>query len=352
MLTKFFSRLVRGQIEAGKTLRFHARDNAKAKAAYEAIVTQDPSRILSATDEKRIKEYSNDVFGSPKFAPWLEVYSAHRGEFIEGWIPENYFMKVLVPSWTTYRNIDAKTIARRILGTGHIPDLAYHINGFWIDREHRNLDTAKLADHLFAGTEAIFVKIDGPAQGKGVQKVTRSEFDQERLSRLGNFVVQPAIEQHRLFDQFTPDSVATLRITTVKPPGKSAKNKASILRLGHGGATILTADAIRVPVIDDHGSLSERAADARWISHTVHPDSQVAFSDQRIPGFQRAVAICEKLHDESPFTTLIGWDIAIDRNSAPLIMEWNQGVAGIALSEASLGPCFKNLGWENVWRKY
>jgi hypothetical protein len=352
MFTKSLKRVVRERIEAGKTRRFHARDNAKAKAAYQAIVTQDPSRTLSATSKKRIKEYSNDVFGSPKFAPWLEVYSAHRGRFIEGWIPENYFMKVLVPSWTRYNNIDAKTIARRILGTESIPDLAYYINGFWIYREHRHLDTAKLVDHLFADTEAIFFKIDGPAQGKGVQRVTRSEFDHERLSRLGNFVVQAAIEQHPLFDQFTPDSVASLRITTVKPPGHSAKNKASILRLGHGGATILTADAIRVPVVDDQGSLSERAADARWISHTVHPDSQVAFSGKRIPEFQRAVAMCEKLHDESPFTTLIGWDIAIDRNSAPVIMEWNQGVAGIALSEASLGPCFKNLGWDNIWRKH
>jgi hypothetical protein len=351
MFVETLRRFVRRQIEAGKTRRFHAFDNAKARAAYKAIVTQDPARNLSPAEQKLIIEYSKDVFGSPKFAPWLEVYSAHRGRFIEGWIPENYFMKVLVPSWTRYSNIDAKTIARRILGTECIPDIAYCINGFWLDRDHRHLATSKLNDHLFADVDAVFVKIDGPAQGRGVRKVTCAEFDPERLSRLGNFVVQPAIEQHPIFDQFTADSVATLRITTVKPPGQPAENKAAILRLGHGGATFLTADAIRVPIVDDQGTFSERAADSRWVSHTAHPDSHVAFSGKRIPGFQRAVAMCEQLHDESPFTTLIGWDIAIDRNAAPIVMEWNQGIAGIALSEASLGPCFKDLGWEDVWRK-
>src|SRR3954447_22397499 len=128
MLTKSLKRVVRAEIEAGKTRRFHARDNAKAKAAYHVIVTQDPARSIGACEQKLIEEYGNDVFGSSNFVPWLQVYSAHRGRFIEGWIPENYFMKVLVPSWTTYSNIDAKTIARRILGAECIPDIAYFIN--------------------------------------------------------------------------------------------------------------------------------------------------------------------------------------------------------------------------------
>jgi hypothetical protein len=261
-------------------------------------------------------------------------------------------MKVLLRTWARYHHIDSKTIARRILGTELIPDLAYCINGFWLDRDHRQLQTSKLKDYLFADADAVFVKADRGARGEGVRKITRDEFDLEQLSRLGNIVVQSAIRQHPFFNQFTPDCVSTLRITTVKPPGQSAEHKASILRFGHAGATFVTGDAIRVPVIDDRGTLSERAADASWVPHMVHPDSRVAFSGKHIPGFQRAVAMCEKLHDESPFAVLIGWDVAIDRSGAPVLMEWNEGAAGIALSEASLGPCFKNLGWENVWRKH
>ncbi len=351
MVTERLKRFLRGRIETDKTRRFHARINGEYRDAYQAMVAQDPTRKLSAAQKELIEEYSKDVFGSAKYAPCLELYSAYRREFVEGWIPENYFFKVLVPSWRTYNNIDAKTIARRILGTQCIPDVAYYINGFWIDREHRHLDASRLKDVLFADSDAIFVKADRGARGDGVRKITRTEFDPEQLSRLGNFVVQSAIEQHPLFNEFTPHCVATLRITTVKPPGRPAEHKASILRLARGGATVVTLNTVRVPIIDHQGTFSERAADHGWVSHVVHPDSQVAFSGKRVPGFQRAVALCEQLHDESPFSVLIGWDVAIDRMGAPVLMEWNQGVAGIALSEASQGPCFKNLGWENVWRR-
>ena len=57
--------------------------------------------------------------------------------------------------------------------------------------------------------------------------------------------------------------------------------------------------------------------------------------------------MCKKLHDENPYSLLIGW-VAIDRSASPVLMEWNQIWGGIALSEASLGPCFSNLGWEHL----
>lgn len=353
MFMQPLKRFVRERLEATKTRRFHAAVNARVRGYYQAIVAQDPARELKPAERKRIADYSNDVFGSGTFAPWLEVYSAYRGEFVEGWIPENYFMRVVAPSWPYFSHIDAKVITRRILAIENIPDLAYHIDGSWIDREHRPLEESGLKHRLFANADAIFVKLDRGMRAQGVRKVTRDAFEPQQLAALGNFVVQSAIGQHPFFDQFTPDSVATLRITTLKPRGQPARNRASILRLGRDGGTLVTPEnAIRVPVIDDRGTLSERANDAGWASLTAHPDSHVAFSGQRIPGYEAAVAMCERLHDESPFSILIGWDIAIDRSGDPVLMEWNQRRPGIAFCEASLGPCFEGLDWENVWRAH
>ena len=348
MFTEPLKRFVRRRKDAAKTRRFHDRMNAWAKTCYDSMVAQNPARDLSSVQKKQIKEYSNDVFGSEKFAPWLAVYTTYRGEFFEGWIPENYYREYVAPKLgRNYNNITGKILARRLLRTEYIPDLAYHINGFWLDREHGHLESSKIKDHLFADADAVFIKTHGGARGEGVRKVTRPEFDPEQLSRLGDFVVQSAIEQHPFFTRFTPSSVATLRITTLKARAQQAENKASILYLGRDGATIVTGDALRVPV-GDQGTLRERAIiDATWESFTAHPDSQVAFAGERIPGFQRAVSMCEKLHNENPYSVFIGWDVAIDRNASPVLMEWNQVWGGIALSEASLGPCFSNLGWES-----
>jgi hypothetical protein len=315
------------------------------------MVAQDPARDLSSAQKKRIIEYSKDVFGSDDFAPWLEAYAAYRGEFLEGWIPENYFRKEVAPGLARgYNNITGKILARRLLGTEHIPDVAYRINGFWLDHEHAHLEPSQVKGHLFAETDAVFIKTHRGTRGEGVRKVTRMEFDPEQLSHLGDFVVQSGIEQHPFFTRFTPSSVATLRITTLKARAQPAKSKASILYLGRSGATIVTRDALRVPV-NDQGTLQERAiVDATWEFFTAHPDSQVAFAGEHIPGFLRAISMCEKLHDENPYSTLIGWDIAIDSSGSPVLMEWNQIWGGIGLSEASLGPCFSNLGWEKLWR--
>lgn len=275
----------------------------------------------------------------------------NRGEFLEGWIPGNYLSKVLVPSWTRYSRIDAKNLARRVLGTDLIPDLAYHFNGSWIDRDHQHIPPADLKARILSDHDAVFVRLNRSSRGRGVWKIDRSDFDAEKLAALGDFVIHSPIQQHPFFDRFSADSVATLRITTVKQRGLRAVKKASYLRLGRSGAQHIRSDAqFRIPIVDDLGTLGPRGADASWASFSAHPDSNEEFSGQLVPGFESAVQLCETLHDQTPVTILIGWDIAIDPAGMPVLMEWNQGAAATKFSEASVGPCFRNLGWEDIWR--
>jgi hypothetical protein len=239
-----------------------------------------------------------------------------------------------------------------MLGTERVPDVAYHVNGCWLDRDYRPIATADLNRALFSDGDAVFLKLDRSSRGEGVWKVRRSEFDPGKVAALGDFVVQSPIEQHAFFDRFNTDSVATVRITTVKPPGLQATKKAAYVRIGRRGADHIRSDAqIRVPVVDDRGTMGARGADASWRSFEAHPDSNAEFAGQAIPGFEDAVRMCETMHDQTPVTVLIGWDIAIDRAGTPQLMEWNQGPAATKFSEASVGPCFKGLGWEDVWKQ-
>ena len=45
----------------------------------------------------------------------------------------------------------------------------------------------------------------------------------KNFKQAGDFVIQAPILQHPLLEEFSPGAVATIRITTVKPPGESAK---------------------------------------------------------------------------------------------------------------------------------
>ena len=350
-MRKDFRRFAKRLLGRSRQTDLHAASNAKARAAYQVIVAQEPGRALSPATREQINQYSHDVFGSRAFAPWLEVYAAYRGVFLEGWIPGNYLSKVLVPSWTRYANIDAKVLARRVLGSDAFPDVAYHVNGSWLDLNYEDIGPDSLRDRLFTESDHAFLKLDRSSRGEGVWKIHRSAFDPDRLARLGDFVVQRPIEQHPFFAQFSSESVATVRITTVKQPGQRAEKKASYVRIGRSGAEFIRSDAqLRVPVIDDGGTLGGRGADSSWRSLTAHPDSGAEFAGQSIPSFAEAVRMCETLHDRTPVTVLVGWDVAIDREGRPKLMEWNQGPAATKFSEASVGPCFKGLGWENIWK--
>jgi hypothetical protein len=52
-----------------------------------------------------------------------------------------------------------------------------------------------------------------------------------------------------------------------------------------------------------------------------------------------------------PFTSIIGWDVAVDENHNVKVMEWNGDHNDIKFSEATQGPCFSDLGWEELWKK-
>ncbi len=323
-----------------------------AKRTYQAIVDQIPEHALDDATRGRIREYGRDVLGSGRFAPWLETYAAYRGAFLEGWIPNNYFGRILVPSWRIYPRIDTKTIGRRILGTDRLPDLAYHINGTWLDTNREILSQATVKDVLFKSHSHVFVKLDGSSQGKGVSKIAKADFDAAAIAARGNLVIQAPIRQHQFFDELSPDSVATLRITTVKLDGAKAERRASFLRIGLKEMEVVRArDELDVSIVDGTGALDRTACDDRWRMFREHPDTGAVFAGMIVPGFEKAVRFCEDLHDSSPFSTVVGWDIAIDRDREPVLIEWNTGHVEIAHTEASVGPSFRGLGWEDIWKR-
>ena len=345
--------------EIEKRLHAHQRAvvieqaNAKSRKAYEQIVAARPEAALSFAEKKRIRSYAKEVLGSVHHAPGLFVYTAWRGEFREGWIPRSYFHSVLIPSWTPFHYFDRKTFTKRILADAPVPDLAYYIRGFWLDSSFRPIPREAVRGVLFDGREHVFVKRDASSRGQGVSKVSANDFNLQAIENQGDLVVQAPIRQHKWFNSFMPDAVATVRITTVKIPGRPAEARACYLRLPRAGLDIVKAgETIDVSLDERNGALwSKGIASWNWKQCDVHPDSGRAFEGEFIPRFDRLLEFCLTQHDSTPISGLIGWDVVLDQDEKPVLIEFNQGRAGINMIEANKGPCFLGLGWENIWRK-
>ena len=49
-----------------------------------------------------------------------------------------------------------------------------------------------------------------------------------------------------------------------------------------------------------------------------------------------------------PYARCIGWDVTVDSEEKVNLMEWNGEHNDIKFAEATQGPCFLGLGWEEL----
>jgi hypothetical protein len=305
----------------------------------------------SRRDLKLCDDYAVEVFGHKHFAPWLYVYTAVSGGFKEGWIPENYYCSVVVPKLQGRygRLSESRGLNAVMLQSEAFPDLLAYVNGIFFDTAHRFIAPEAVKERLFKEHERVVFKLDSSLQGKGIHFFTRESFSVEEIRRLGNGLFQRVIQPHRLFTEFAKHSAATLRIFTVYKDNGEVSVRGCNLRLGSGDEThVQSRTQIRVPIHIENGAFHDVGYTAEWRETKVHPTSHVAFAGNVIPAFKACVDTVTRLHQKTPYTRCIGWDVTLDRGETVQLMEWNAWSPGIMFHEATQGPCFTDLGLERL----
>ncbi|GAB2499130.1 sugar-transfer associated ATP-grasp domain-containing protein [Algoriphagus taiwanensis] len=310
-----------------------------------------PEHRLSAFQERMIDAYAKEKLGSIRFAPMLQAYSVYQGEFKEGWIPDNYFEQHVLPRTNGFHNTisDLRQLAKRILQADDMPDLGYYVRGCWMGVNNQLMTKAQAKEFFFSQTPQIIVKTNASMRGEGFYRLNADDFDHFEDWKLMDFVIQRPIQQHEWFGRFSRDSVATLRITTVKPWGKAAKKMAAFMRFGRDGVDRVTASSRLVVGVTPSGKLDRYSLDSDWNLSQEHPDSKIAWEGLQLPGFEQMVRRCEDLHDREATMEIIGWDVIWDQNNTMQLMEWNTGYPGIVHSEITTGPNFLETDWSELW---
>lgn len=197
----------------------------------------------------------------------------------------------------------------------------------------------------------VLFKTDSSSKGKGIHFLEKEKLKIAHLEHLGNGVIQKYINQHSFFKDISPNSVATLRITSVINDDGEITVNASYLRVGRISDThVKSSSHIRIPVNIITGELDSFGYTTNWLKINEHPDTKFIFQNKKIPNFDKFISTALKLHKMIPFTRCIGWDMIINTDNEIQVMEWNGSHNDIKFSEATQGPCFSNLGWEELWK--
>ena len=340
---------VKSIIQNVKDYRYHEKDRNNAIEILKSL-----EREKGKTDTKSIRlstEYAKDVLGGKKYAPWLYVYSAMNGEFKEGWIPQNYYARIVIPKIKgDYTKLgDRNMIVDSLVKTNLSLDILYYVSNLFWTTDYKVLDEKRVSDILFKNNEPIVYKIENSQQGDGVYFFNRENFRITDIKKLGNGVFQSYIKQHPFFSEFTKLSVATIRITSICDDAGNIKVKGAYLRIGRDDDThIKSESAIKIPVNIENGELSKYGYFTDWTSTEIHPDSKTPFVNKVIPYYKDCISEVIKMHNRIPFVRCIGWDIIVDRFDKIRLIEFNGGYNDIKFSEATQGPCFKELHWEKL----
>jgi len=333
------------------TYEYHKALNDSANKTLKSIES-----VKGKTDPKMIRlsnEYASDVLGWKGYAPWLYVYCAVSDSFKEGWIPDNYYGKIVVPALKgDYGKIaNLKSLTNILFHEPLFPDRAYYANGLFFSTNYEVLSPEKVKEHVFKDSDKIAFKLDNSVRGWGISFFEKSGFDVDKIKKLGNGVIQAYINQHDFFQEFMPNSVATIRLTTTVDDQGNCTVRACFLRIGRSIDTHINSESrISIPVDLKTGELYEQGFMPNWTTTDKHPDTGIRFAKRQIPHFDKCISTALSLHRSIPLARCIGWDMIVDHRNDVRIMEWNGNHNGIKFSEATQGPCFSDLGWETLWK--
>ena len=343
---KYIVRSTLGRLLSYRYHHYSVREARGILKSIEAAKGPLPRKIVKYCDE-----YSRDVFGHHHFAAWLYVYSAVAGQFKEGWIPDNYYGSIVVPKLKGNYSVVArlKSLNSTIFSHNSFPDILSYSNGLFVDAECRVLPPDSIKGKLFADQERVVYKLNNSAQGRGIFFFDRESFDLGTIFHLGDGLFQSVINQHEVFQEFVPESVATLRMTTVSEDDGTTSLRACYLRLSSRIDThVRSEDSIQIPIDVKNGAFHNVGFTTDWLEIDRHPMRSVKFEGKCIPVYDACVKLVTMLHRKVPAARCIGWDLAIDDKGDVKILEWNAGNNGINFSEATQGPCFSDLHWERL----
>ena len=285
---------------------------------------------LSKEQENEITTYYKRFYGKAISTSWHRLYQSYTGTYRVNYFPEILFSTELEPKTNPYRVAEFlgdKNLLETLFADIHLIHIPKTYvscvggvlrNGEYniIDREEAKLILKKL-------TSFVIKKTCDTSSGRDVHLFKGDEDPSLLLEQFGNdFVVQETIKQHETLDALNHTSVNTFRVITYFCEGKLYSCPVA-LRMGRSNADKdnIHYGGIGVGVNQD-GSLKETAFSEYGESYKEHPDTHVIFANY-IVDVKPVVSAAIQLHAHVPYLGILSWDLTLDSNGVPTLIEMN-----------------------------
>lgn len=285
---------------------------------------------LTDVQEKEIKSFYKNNYGKEIPTDWHRLYQSYTGKYCVDYFPEIIFSTELEPYTNPYRI--AEFLGNKNLLHPFFGDItALHVpytylscaNGVYRNEKHHIIGKNE-AIRILAGLQSFVVKKTCDTDsGRDVCIFHNGADPNSILDDFGEeFVVQEIISQHSSLSTLNPTSVNTFRVITYLCD-EDVKICPIALRIGRSSSDRdnIHNGGICVGVNND-GSLKSMAFSEYGERFIKHPDSNIIFDGYSID-ISRILNVVKDMHSRVPYLGIISWDLCIDEENKPTLIEMN-----------------------------
>lgn len=304
---------------------------------------------LSSEQLSDVQDAWKDIWDTGLVDPlWVQVYSGKTGIYSPEYVGSDihyYNVEWSKIDFDYLRAFLDKNYMDVILPcVKHPTTLIRKIHGQYLDVGFNPITKQQAVDKLFENLEpGVVVKISRASSGGKIVRFLGKDSTMDDISDAldvdRDVAVQLVMRQHPEMAKMNASSVNTIRIICIILDGESIPLSA-VVRIGNSGSRVdnFSSGGVGCGVKPD-GHLNDCGYTQKGERYDVHPNGFV-FSEGFVPNFDKALEAVKRCHMHVPMFGVASWDIAIDADGEPVLIEYNVGGAGIDIQQYNNGPLY------------
>ena len=155
-----------------------------------------------------------------------------------------------------------------------------------------------------------------------------------------DMIIQEPLSQHEDISKIGSKSINSIRMISVLYP-EEVKVYAPVMRIGVGDSRTDNTSSGGISCgIDETGRLMPVAYNDEGECFHEHPTSHVKFEEIVVPNFDKVKEFVRNAHGATPYFRMISWDIAVEADGLPTLIEANLQSGGLDLHQYNHGSAF------------
>lgn len=290
-------------------------------------------RKLSKAQKKEVQDFYLEMIGERVPLYSHEYFYSRTGYFTKEYVPTNLYHCELVPRANDKslakaycdKNVcdllfPGENVAHYILKNMHG---YYYFEGNPLSEEEAIEKCQNLQDVIF--------KPSLRSKGKGVQLMSFTDGRNEKGETVvqvfkqykQDFLIQKRVKQHADMAALNPTSLNTIRVLSYRS-GMEVLIVYSVVRIGRMGQVIdnQSAGGISTSISKD-GKLGKVAFGGYSTDNILKTDTGIVLEDYQLPSYEKTIEMVKRMHLKLPYFNIIGWDMAIEEDGSPILIEIN-----------------------------